>query len=262
MPEVFKILVLGDVVGSPARRFICSNLRTIVNTRGIDFVIANCENATSGAGITKEHAEEMHSAGIDIITLGDHAWDKKGFDEVIDSMPYVARPANINPGTPGKEFVSVMKNGKKVGVSVFLGRHFMKINANCPFNKASEIVTEQRDKVDIMVHEIHAEATSEKIAFGWFLDGKVDLIFGTHTHVQTSDERILRRGTAYITDLGMCGAHESVIGRDIDPVVSSFVTGIPHKFTIAENDVRLNGIIVEFNTATNKAIKIQRIMFN
>lgn len=261
MSDVFRILLLGDIVGSPARSYITSNLKAIISSRDIDFVIANGENATSGSGITKTHAEELHSAGIDIVTLGDHVWDQKGFADIIDSIPYIVRPANLNSGIPGNGFIIAQKRGKKILVSTFLGRHFMKIAANCAFTYASEIVNEQQNNADIIICEIHAEATSEKIAFGWMLDGKADIVFGTHTHVQTADERLLPRGTAYITDLGMCGSHESVIGREISPVLNTFLTGLPNKFSVAENDIRLNGIIVDFDAATNHPTKIQRISF-
>jgi metallophosphoesterase (TIGR00282 family) len=249
---------LGDVVGRPAREFIASSLASMRRTHDIDVVVANGENATSGAGITREHAELLHGAGVDVITLGDHIWDRHGFERDIDALEYVCRPANLPNECPGRTFVVFERKGVKIGVCVVLGRLFMKINAACPFEAAERILKSSGGNVDVFLAEIHAEATSEKIAFGWHFDGKVSAVVGTHTHVQTADERVLPKGTAYISDLGMCGSHESVIGREILPVLHSIRLGMPQKFAVATEDVRLNGAIIYVATSSGLAKKISR----
>ncbi|MDR2779041.1 MAG: TIGR00282 family metallophosphoesterase [Puniceicoccales bacterium] len=258
MSYLLKILYLGDLVGRPARECIVKNLSGIKKIYDIDVIIANAENATSGAGLTREHAEVLHCAGIDLITLGDHVWDRHGFERDIEDLEYVCRPANLSMGCPGRSFITSIKNGIKIGVCIFLGQQFMKIHASCPFEAMERILQNNGGDVDILLAEIHAEATSEKIAFGWNFDGKVTGIVGTHTHVQTSDERILPNGTAYITDLGMCGPHESVIGREILPVLHNMKFGMPQKFEVASNDIRLNGVILTIDSHSRLATKIVR----
>lgn len=258
MRSPLKILYLGDIVGRPAREFIGSSLASVRRTHDIDIVIANGENATSGAGITREHAEFLHGAGVDAITLGDHTWDRHGFERDIDALEYVCRPANLPEECPGHTHIVLEKNGVKIGICVVLGRLFMKINAACPFGAVDRILKNHGATVDVFLAEIHAEATSEKIAFGWYFDGKVSAIVGTHTHVQTADERILPKGTAYISDLGMCGPHESVIGREILPVLHSIRLAMPQKFAVATGDVRLNGVIITVATDSGLAKKISR----
>ncbi|MDR2737733.1 MAG: TIGR00282 family metallophosphoesterase [Puniceicoccales bacterium] len=258
MSPTLKILYLGDIVGRPAREFIATNLQSIKKINDIDAIIANAENATSGAGITAEHAELLHSSGIDLMTLGDHVWDRYNFEHGIDDLEYICRPANLPEECPGRDFVVLEKNGVKIGVCILLGRHFMKINAECPFAAIAKLMRKNRSGVDIFLTEVHAEATSEKIALGWHLDGKVSAILGSHTHVQTADERILPNGSAYITDLGMCGPHESVIGREILPVINTMRLGMPQKFEVATNDVRLNGAVLTIETASGTAKKISR----
>jgi metallophosphoesterase (TIGR00282 family) len=221
-------------------------------------VVANGENATSGSGITQSHAELLHSAGVNIITLGDHVWDRQGFDRAIDGLSYVCRPANISRECPGRNFVSVETGGVRVGVCVVLGRSFMKIPASCTFEAVDGILRNFRESVDIFLLEIHGEATSEKVALGWNFDGKVSAIIGTHTHVQTADERILPKGTAYITDLGMCGPHESVIGREIFSILHAMRFGMPQRHDVATNDVRLNGAILTIDGNSGLALKIAR----
>ncbi|MDR1595358.1 MAG: YmdB family metallophosphoesterase [Puniceicoccales bacterium] len=253
-----RILYLGDLVGRPAREAIVANLDGIRRTHGIDVVVANGENATSGAGITRAHAELLHHAGVDAITLGDHVWDRTGFDVDIDGLPYVCRPANLPRICPGKNFVTIENGGTKIGICLVLGRNFMKIHASCAFEAVENLLKNNGENIDIFLVEVHAEATSEKIALGWNFDGKVSAIVGTHTHVQTADERILPNGTAYITDLGMCGPHESVIGREISPVLYSMKFGIPQRFDVATNDVRLNGVVLTFDGNSKRAVKIAR----
>ncbi len=251
-----NILYLGDVVGRPARDFIVKSLASIKKIYNVDVVVANVENATSGAGITLSHAELLRRAGIDLMTLGDHAWDRYGFENDIDKIDYICRPANLPISSPGRDFIAVKKNGIKIGVAVVLGRHFMKINADSPFYATDRLIQQYRNDVDIMLLEMHAEATSEKIAFGWNYDGIVSAIVGSHTHVQTADDCILPKSTAYITDLGMCGAHESVLGREITPVLYSMKNSIPRKFEVATGDVRLHGVILSMDPSTGMAKKI------
>jgi metallophosphoesterase (TIGR00282 family) len=258
MSSTLKILYLGDIVGHPGRDFIASRLQSMKNANDIDIIIANGENATSGSGITRAHAESLHSSGVDLITLGDHVWDRQGFERDIDSLEYVCRPANLPEKCPGRDFIVVEKNGAKVGVCAVLGRNFMKIFGGCPISALERVMQKNRAGVDIFIAEVHAEATSEKIALGWFLDGKVSAIVGTHTHVQTADERILPKGSGYITDLGMCGAHESVIGREISPVLYSMRFGMPQKLEIATKDVRLNGVILTIDCFSGLCKKISR----
>jgi metallophosphoesterase (TIGR00282 family) len=258
MSHLLKILYLGDLVGRPARECVAKSLYGIRKVHGVDVVIANAENATSGAGLTRAHAELLHSVGIDLITLGDHVWDRHDFERDIGELEYVCRPANLPRECPGRNFITLIKNGIKIGICVVLGRQFMKIHASCQFEAMERILQANAGDVDILLAEIHAEATSEKIAFGWNFDGKVAGIVGTHTHVQTSDERILPNGTAYITDLGMCGPHESVIGREILPVLHSMKLGMPQKFEIASNDIRLNGAILTIDSHSGLATKIVR----
>ncbi|MDR1255374.1 MAG: YmdB family metallophosphoesterase [Puniceicoccales bacterium] len=258
----FKILYLGDIVGRPARKFLLERLPHIRETNGIDLVIANAENATSGAGINLKSLRELRSAQIDVLTLGDHALDRDfctGADENRD-LGNVCAPCNLENGPRCPDFVICESSGIKVGVCVVLGKHFMKLRASCPFKKFDEMLAKYGPSVDIFILEVHAEATSEKIACGWYGDGKAGLIVGTHTHVQTADECILPHGTAYITDLGMCGAHRSVIGRDISAVLESFVNGARCKLVIADEDLRLKGCIVDFDRATKRAIKISRFV--
>jgi metallophosphoesterase (TIGR00282 family) len=258
MGTSIKILYLGDIVGRLAREFIGRSMRSMRNLNGIDVVIANAENATSGAGITRDHAEFLHASGIDLITLGDHVWDRHGFERDIEDLDYVCRPANIPSECPGRDFVCVERGGVRVAVAVVLGRHFMKIDATCPLGAMEDILRRNGNSTDIFIGEVHGETTAEKIALGWNFDGRVAAIVGTHTHVQTADERILPKGTAYVTDLGMCGPHESVIGREIFQVTQAMRYGMPQKFDVATGDVRLNGVTLTVDVATGLAQKISR----
>lgn len=258
MASIIKILYLGDIVGRATRDCLSQNLAGIKRMNDVDIVVANAENATSGAGITREHAEFLHRAGIDMMTLGDHVWDRRGFEDDIDNIPYICRPANLPKNTPGRCFISTKIGNIKVGVFVVLGQCFMKIRADNPFESTDELIKNHRDDVDVMLCEVHAEATSEKVAFGWNYDGTVSCVVGTHTHVQTADEKILPKGTAYITDLGMCGSYESVLGREIQDVVHSIRSGMPRKLEVANKNVMLNGIILHIDTSSGLATKITR----
>lgn len=263
MQDFFRILFLGDIVGRPARKFLNLHLPSIKEKHSLDLIIANGENATSGAGINLKSIKELKNSGIDIITLGDHVLDRDFISENKENanLSCVCVPCNMETAINASNFVVANKNGISVGVCVVLGRQFMKIPATCPFKRFDEMFNGYRSLVDIFIAEIHAEATSEKIAYGWYVDGRASVAVGTHTHVQTADEAILPNGTAYITDLGMCGAHKSVIGRDINAVLDSFITGHKQRLKIAEEDLRINGCIVDFDRSTKKAIKIFRFSY-
>lgn len=239
-----KILILGDIVGRPGRSIIHQKLRAIREQHQLDFVIANGENAAGGAGLTKALAHELLNSGIDGITLGNHVWDQQSLLEDIDQLPYVSRPANLPKESPGKPYIIIERGGFRIGILTVLGRVYMDIQAECPFRCADVYLKELQPLVDACIVEIHAEATAEKQALGWYLDGRVNLVFGTHTHVATADAKVLNKGTAYITDIGMTGAHESILGASIEPIIKKFITSIPRRFSVAENDVQMNGCIL------------------
>ena len=241
-----KLLFIGDIVGRPGREIVKSQVAKLRETENLDFVIANAENAAGGSGITGAIVREMLGAGIDVITLGDHIWDQRGFDGELLSLDKVCRPANLPPQCPGKTFIVVEKNGVRLGICAFLGSAFMKIEADSAFHVIDAFLAKIKNQCDALFLDMHAEATSEKIAMGWYMDGRATLVAGTHTHIPTADETILPRGTAYITDVGMTGPYASVLGREVAPVVGHFLDGMPRKWEIASGDVRLCGCIVEF----------------
>lgn len=242
-----RVLFLGDIVGQPGRRAVQTHLQRIRSDHNIDIVIVNGENAAAGAGINAKIARELRAAGVDGITLGDHCWDQRGFEREIEDIDYMCRPANLPSQCPGAYYLVIEKSGFKLGVMTILGRQFMKVNGDDPFGHADRILTDVRKEADAWILEIHAETTSEKVAMGWYLDGRVAAVFGTHTHIPTADGRILPRGTAYLTDLGMTGPYESVLGRRVEPVIGRFVDGLPRKFDVATGDVRLCGAIIEID---------------
>ena len=224
----------------------------------VDVVIANAENSAAGRGITPTLADELFAAGADVLTLGDHTWDQKEIMPYLDREPRIVRPANFAPGCPGRGFTTVDTPKGRLTVMSLIGRVFMP-PADCPFRTADEILKKRDALGSVIFAEIHAEATSEKIAIGRYLDGRVTSVVGTHTHVQTSDEAILPKGTAYLTDLGMTGPKDSVLGRALDPVLKKFLTGLPTKFEVATNDVALEGVVVTVDPKTGRATKIKRI---
>ena len=242
-----RILVLGDVVGRPGRKFLSAHLKTFIENKNVSFCIANGENSAGGAGITAKTAIELKDAGVNAITLGDHVWDQKNFENEIDELNFVCRPANLPNSNPGRDYLICEINGSKVGVFTVLGRSFMGPKVDCPFATADKLVNQLETQVDQIICEIHAETTSEKESIGWFLDGRVSLVFGTHTHVPTSDGRILLKGTAYQTDLGMTGPRESVLGREIDACVGRFLDGMPRKCPVAEGDVGMQGCLLDLS---------------
>ncbi len=254
-----NVLIIGDIVGKPGRMIVKEKLKSFIEKEDIHFCIANGENAAAGAGITGEIAAELFSHGVDVITTGDHVWDKKEILPELETNKSILRPANYSPLAIGKGYV--VKNsrlGNPIGVINLLGRVFMK-PIDCPFRASDEILKNISKETKIIFVDMHAEATSEKIAMGWYLDGKVSAVVGTHTHVPTADEKILPKGTAFISDLGMTGPHESVLGRKIECVLKAIVTQMPTRFEVAEKDVRISGVKVVVNSQTGIAESIRRI---
>ena len=251
-----KLLFIGDIVGKPGREIVTSLVPKLRVERGIDFVIANGENSAAGAGITGTICRTLLESGVDAITLGDHVWDQKGFESEITTLDRVCRPANLPAVCPGRDHLILEKNGFRLLVFTVLGRSFMGAKAECPFLGADALLRKQAGKFDGALVEIHAEATSEKQALGWHLDGRVTAVLGTHTHVATADTSLLRKQTAFQCDVGMTGPHESVLGREIEPVIGRFLDGMPRRFEVATGDVRLSATLVEFG-ATGRAEKIE-----
>lgn len=255
-----KLLFIGDIVGRPGRDLVKRGLRAIVATHGIDFVIANGENSAAGFGITREIGDQLFSYGVEIMTSGNHIWDKKEALEYIVREPRLLRPANYPAGAPGHgATLATAANGVKVGVVNVMGRVFL-ANIDDPFTTAAREVARLRAEGAALVFvDMHAEVTSEKIAMGWYLDGQATAVVGTHTHVQTADNRVLPKGTAYLTDAGMTGPHDGVIGVEKDPVIGRFLNGLPARFETATGDPRLNGAIVTADPATGRATAIDRV---
>jgi metallophosphoesterase (TIGR00282 family) len=254
-----KILFIGDIVGSPGRNAVVKLLPKLKHELSLDFAIANAENAAGGSGITDRVAGELFDAGIDVLTSGDHIWKKREIFDFIDREPRLLRPANFPEGSPGTGWgVFKAKNGRTVGVVNVQGRVFMEA-LDCPFKAAMKAVETLARDTRIIIVDMHAEATSEKVALGWYLDGKASAVLGTHTHIQTADERILPAGTAYITDVGMVGPYDSVIGRRVEDVLARFITAIPTRFEVAQDNVQIHGVVVDIDEQTGKARSIERI---
>jgi metallophosphoesterase (TIGR00282 family) len=254
-----NILCIGDIVGRPGRRIIADKLKALVEENKIDCVIANAENAAGGSGLTPQIYEKLNKYGVNLITLGDHTYRKREIIQTLEKADNIVRPANMSERAAGKGFaVYKTAKGPTIGVLALIGRLFMK-PADCPYNTADRILPQLQQKADIIVVDFHAEATSEKIAMGYHLNGRVSVCFGTHTHVVTADEKIFPNGTAYITDIGMTGPHDSILGRGVENVLKSFRTQMPFPFEIASGDIKLNGILVTVDSSTKKAEKIRRI---
>jgi len=254
-----RLLMIGDVVGRPGRKAVKINLIDLKKEFELDLVIANGENAAGGNGITRETAQELFSAGVDVLTMGNHVWNKREALDYITHETRIVRPANYPPGTPGVG-ANVYKTRRNVKVAVInlSGRAFLQA-IDCPFRKADELLGILKEQARVIVVDFHAEATSEKIAMGWYLAGRVSVVCGTHTHVQTADERILPGGTAYITDLGMTGPRDSVIGAKKEIVINHFITQLPLPFEVASGLFQFNGIIVDIDDETGEALSIIRI---
>ncbi|OHB66710.1 MAG: metallophosphoesterase [Planctomycetes bacterium RBG_13_60_9] len=254
-----NILCIGDIVGRPGRRILADKLKSVIDEHSVDCVIANAENAAGGSGLTPQIYDKLLRYGVNIITLGDHAFRKRDIIETLDTADNIARPANLSDYAAGKG-IALYKTSKgpTVGVLVLIGRLFMK-PADCPYNAADKWITKLQQQAEIIVVEMHAEATSEKVAMGYHVDGRVGCCFGTHTHIPTADETILPKGTAYITDVGMTGAHDSVLGRKTQSVLKAFRTQMPVPFEIATGDVRMNAVLVTIDSHTHHAERIERI---
>ncbi len=254
-----KILFIGDIVGKAGRRAIHGLLEKVVADDQIEFTIANGENAAGGMGITPQIAIEMLDEGVDVLTSGNHIWAKKEIIPFLDEESRLLRPANYPEGVPGRGAgVFRMGNGKKIGILNLEGRVFMK-HLDCPFRVGEREIKRLKQETNIVIVDFHAEATSEKMAMGWFIDGKVSAVLGTHTHIQTCDEKILDKGTAYITDVGMTGPLDSVIGIRKEVALERLLTHIPWKFDVATEDIELQGVVVEVDPRTGKSKSIERI---
>jgi metallophosphoesterase (TIGR00282 family) len=254
-----KILFIGDIVGKSGRKAIKYLLANIIDKSNIDIVIANGENAAGGFGITKIVSQELFDSGINVITTGNHVWNKKETQTLISAEKKILRPANYPDNVPGcGSGISNTPLGEKIGVINISGRVFMD-PLDCPFRVVQKEISLIEKETKNIIVDFHAEATSEKMAMGWFLDGKVSAVVGTHTHVQTADERILPGGTGYITDVGMTGSFDSIIGIKKDNPIKKFLTQMPQKFEVAKKDIRFQGVIVEIDSNNGKCITISRI---
>jgi len=254
------LLVVGDVHGRPGRRILKERLPRLRARYDARFVVANGENAAGGAGLSREVAEEIFGAGVDVITGGNHIWQHRDAQELLDGDARIVRPLNYPPGVPGRgSTVAASKDGIPVVVLNLQGRVFMP-ELDDPFRAVRAELEGVRGRARVIVLDFHAEATSEKIAMGWYLDGKISALIGTHTHVQTADERILPQGTAYLSDVGMTGPRDGVIGMDRERILERFLTGLPVRFEVASGPAQLNAVAVEVDEETGKARRIERIL--
>jgi len=259
---VIRLLFIGDIVGRPGRDLVRRGVAALREYHQIDLVIANAENAAAGFGITRELGEQILDAGVDVMTSGNHIWDKKEAIDYIGIEPRLLRPLNFPEGVPGNgSYVARTENGVSVGVINAMGRVFM-LNIDDPFARVLQEIDKVKQRARIVFVDFHAEATSEKIAMGWHLDGKVTAVVGTHTHVQTADDRILPKGTAYLTDVGMTGPHDSVIGVEVEAALGRFRNAMPARFETATGNPRLNAVIIEADENTGLATEIERISYS
>ena len=260
--HLMRILFIGDIVGRPGRELVRHGLHGLVEHHRIDFVIANAENAAAGRGITREIGDQLLDWGVEVMTSGNHIWDKKEALDYIGAEPRLLRPANYPAGVPGNgSYLARSGGGVSVGVINAMGRVFM-LNIDDPFTVVPREIEALRQRTRIIFVDFHAEATSEKIAMGWHLDGKVTAVVGTHTHVQTADERILPKGTAYLTDVGMTGPHDSIIGVEIEAALGKFLNALPARFETATLNPRLNAVIVDADEQTGRATHIERLSYS
>ncbi len=257
-----KVILIGDVVGKPGRRALLANLKQLKVQHEAELVVANVENAAEGAGVVPKIGDEILSAGVDVMTSGNHIYDKREVIAYIENQPRLLRPANYAPETPGRGvWVGSTQSGTPVAVINLQGRVFMAPN-DCPFRTADRLISEVSSRARIILVDHHAEATSEKQALGRYLDGRVSAVVGTHTHVQTADEQVLKGGTAYITDLGMSGPYEGVIGVQSDLIIGRFLRGMPTRFETATEGAKVCGVVVEIDERNGKATQIERFQVN
>lgn len=256
---MLRVMMVGDIVGRPGRRAAKEYVKTYRKKYKLDLVIANGENAAGGNGITGAIADELYNCDIDIITMGNHTWDKKDILDIIEHEPRLIRPANYPPGTPGRGSAIVrLGSNMNIGIINIAGRVFLP-PLDCPFRTAEKLVAEIKTVTPVIIVDFHAEATSEKMAFGWFMDGKVSAVIGTHTHIQTADERILPQGTGYITDVGMTGPRDSVLGVDKEIVITKFLTQMPVRFEVTDGEAQFDALLLEIDETTGKTVSIERI---
>ncbi|MCF8105009.1 MAG: TIGR00282 family metallophosphoesterase [Desulfohalobiaceae bacterium] len=251
-----RTLFLGDIVGKPGRKAVMENISCLRRDLGLDLILANAENASGGLGLIPKNARELHQAGIDILTSGNHIWKHREIYNFLDETGWLLRPANYPPDAPGRGYSLFAVNRLRVGVVNLLGRVFMS-PVDCPFRTAESILKELKQEADIVLVDFHAEATSEKKALGYYLGGRVSALLGTHTHVQTSDAQILSGGTGYITDLGMCGPCHSVLGMDPETVQRGFVQGLPQRFVLAGGECRLQGVLLDIDAESGRTNSLQ-----
>jgi 2',3'-cyclic-nucleotide 2'-phosphodiesterase len=256
---MLRLLFLGDIIGEPGRRAVIEMLPTLKSAWELDFVVVNGENVAAGRGITPKLAIDLLRCGAAVITTGDHVWDQKDIVSFIDTEPRLLRPINYPEGTPGGGSIVLETAKGKVGVINVQGRTFMLPALENPFRRVWDEVEQIRAQTPVIFVDVHAETTSEKIALGRFLDGKVSVVAGTHTHVQTADEQIFPGGTAFICDAGMCGPTESVLGREIQPIVQRFYTSMPVNFPVAKGEVKLHGLMVDIDEESGRAMSVQRV---
>lgn len=255
-----NILCIGDVVGKPGRHAVEGLLDDLKKQYKVDFTIVNVENSAGGSGVTSKIAKQFLEMGCDVLTSGDHIWDQKELEEYLDQEERLLRPANFPRGAPGRGWcIRRTASGIKVGVVNILGRVFMRYNVDCPFRTLEQIVEEIKEETPVIIVDIHAETTSEKVALGHYMDGRVSAVFGTHTHIQTADEKILTKNTAYITDVGMTGPYDSVIGQKKENIIHRFLTSLPLKFHVAEGNTKLHGIVIDVDEKTGAARDIIRV---
>ena len=253
-----RVLFIGDIYGNPGRRAAKEMISSIKRETGYDFCIANCENAAGGTGITYVVAQELYKAGVDGITLGNHTWSKREVTNFIDSDPKIARPANYPDSLPGKGSAVIENSSGKIGIINVLGRVYMD-GVDSPFKAVEKEIEYLKSFVKIIIVDMHAEATSEKAAIAWYIDGRVSAVLGTHTHVQTADERILPCGTAFISDVGMTGPHEGIIGVDRELVIEKFLSHMPVKFEVAKGSVQFNAVLMDIDDKSGRTLNISRI---
>ena len=257
-----RILFIGDIVGKPGRDLIRRGVGPIVEHHQVDLVVANAENAAAGSGITRELGDQILASGVDVMTSGNHIWSKKEAIDYIGTEPRLLRPANFPAGVPGNgSYLARSADGRTAGIVNVMGRVFMQ-QLDDPFVAVMREIEALRARAKVILVDFHAEATSEKAAMGWYLDGKVTAVIGTHTHVQTADERILPKGTAFLTDVGMTGPHDSIIGVEIEPALSRFLNGMPSRFEPATANPRLNAVIVDADEKTGRAEDIERLSYS
>jgi len=253
-----NVLFVGDIVGKPGKRIAAELIKKVREERNIDIVIANGENASGGFGITKSSAKKIFSYGVDCITTGNHIWDRKEFIDDIKEFEYVLRPLNYPPDTPGRGWCIIERQGVKIVVANLMGRVFMR-PIDCPFRSAENFVRMISKETKIIIIDFHAEATAEKVAFSWYMDGKVSAVLGTHTHVQTADEKILPGGIGYITDAGMTGAFDSVIGDKKENAIKRMLTSVPYNLSPGEKDLRMDAVYLGIDKSTGKTLEIERM---